>query len=175
MQRSSIIELLIAMIIGALLAYWLLPNRIVEIPGVHETEYSWIRDTIQVKDTVYFETIQVQPGIISIRDTTYNDSIPIPIDLLAEYDRITDSLINNSTGRMKFYKQITATKDTIDITLESIRDSIIDLEIRLGAREILKNQIRTVYIPNETKEEWWIKPIIGAGGIIIGYGLGSIK
>jgi hypothetical protein len=176
-MRTTLIEVLLYLGLGALIMWYLLPNKIVEIPGLNSTEYPWIRDTVKVKDTAYFETIKVQKiVIISIKDTTYNDSIPTPINLIAEYDRITNSLVSLSFARMKYYSKITNTNDTVSIHYESIRDSIIELEIKLAAREVIKNEIRTVFVPNKSdEEEWWIKPSIIAGSIIVGYGLGSIK
>lgn len=175
-MRATLIEILLYMGLGALIMWYLIPNKVIEIPGLDKTEYSWIRDTIEVKDTVYFETIKIREiGIISIKDTTYNDSIPTPVDMIAEYDRLTDSLISQSFARMKYYSKITNNNDTININFEAIRDSIINMEIKLAAKEIMKRQIRTVYVPKTEKEEWWVKPSIVAGGIIVGYGLGSIK
>lgn len=175
MQRSSIIELLIAMAIGAMLAIWLYPKDIIKVPGEKVIEYDWLRDTIREIDSVYFETIKVIPKEISIRDTVFDDSISKPVDLLAEYDRITDSLVTLQTARMHFFREITSNKDTVDIMFEGVRDSIIELEIRLAAREVMKNQIRTIYIPKETGEEWWVSPAIGVGGVVLGYGLGSLR
>lgn len=175
-MRTTLLEILLYLGLGALIAWYLFPQKLVTIPGLDTTEYSWISDTVEVRDTVYFETIKVQPGIISIKDTIYNDSIAIPFDVLAEYDRLTDSLVKSSFARMKFYRKITDKNDTVSVYFESIRDSIIELEIKLAAKEIIKKQVRTVYIPSKQAEEkWWIKPSIVAGSIIVGYGLGSIK
>lgn len=175
-MRATLIEILLYMGLGALIMWYLIPNKVIEIPGLDKTEYEWIHDTTETIKKLYIDRIVVKPVLVETKDTLYNDSLESPINLVEEYDRITDSLVALTYGRIKYYSKITALNDTINVKLESVRDSILDLEVRLAARDIVNNQIRTIYIPKKSDtEEWWIKPSIVAGGIIVGYGLGSIK
>lgn len=175
-MRATFIEILLYMGLGALIMWYLIPNKIVEIPGINKIEYKgWLHDTTTVIEKEYIEKVVFKPKLVYVKDTS-DSTAPMPTEFLAEYDKLTDSLSKSSALRLKTYQAITDTKDTVDLTLESIRDSIMDLSIRFGVREVMRKQIRTIYVPEaQEPEEWWVKPAIATGGIIIGYGLGSIK
>lgn len=174
-MRNSAFDIIIYFLIGVFVAWYFIPQKTIKLPGVDTHEYSWLRDTILTRDTIYLQKIKTIPILVATKDTQTVQNAKIDYNLVTRYEQITDSLIKTNFSRLKYYKKITAEKDTIDLTLESVRDSIMDLEIRLAAREVLNKEYRTIVVPKNETESWWIKPVIGAGGVVLGYGLGKLK
>lgn len=174
-MKDLMIDKLLYILVGAVITWFFFCNDCKYINNtVTKAGFHYITDTVKTIDSIYLPVISVKPELIKVHDTVYINNYPSASgDLIAYFDFITDSLVKTSSARYKYFEKITENKDTVNITLEAFRDEIIAMEIRLSAQEVIKNNLRTIYLPKPEKEEWWIKPAIAVGSLTVGYILGG--
>jgi hypothetical protein len=159
---------LLILVLGAVIGWLIKPDTVIT-----NTKQVKITDTLEIVQKVKPEPITVEKLVVKhTRDTLYLNNVDSSYvaDLLTEYYCSRQKVIDSGFERIQAYEEITTLGDTLNIEFASVADMLMKVDIKFAARDVVSKQIRTVYLPQENKEDaWYVKPAIALSGLAVGY------